>query len=178
MKKTILVFGLIAGLIVTAMMLYSAAMIANHQDFKGNEVLGYTTMLIAFSFIFVGIKNFRDKHNQGVISFGKAFRIGLYITLIASTMYVVVWLVDYYVFIPDFAEKYAICALDKAKSKGATPAELKEQAAELAKFTEMYKNPLFVILVTYTEILPIGLIVSLISALLLKRRSRPEVQTA
>lgn len=178
MKKTILVFGLIAGLIVTAMMVYSAARIANHQDFKGNEILGYTTMLVAFSFIFVGIKNFRDKHNQGVISFGKAFRIGLYITLIASTLYVVVWLVDYYVFIPDFAEKYATCVMDKAKSNGATTAELNEQAAKMAQFTEWYKNPLFVILATYAEILPIGLIVSLISALLLKRKARPQVQTA
>lgn len=176
MKKTILVFGLIAGLIVTAMMVYSASRIANHQDFKGNEILGYTTMLVAFSFIFVGIKNFRDKHNQGVISFGKAFRIGLYITLVASTLYVVVWLVDYYVFIPDFAEKYATCVMDKAKSSGATPTELNEQAAKMAQFTEWYKNPLFVILATYAEILPIGLIVSLISALLLKRK--PKVQTA
>lgn len=175
MKKTILVFGLIAGFIVTAMMLYSAAMIANHQDFKGNEVLGYTTMLVAFSFIFVGIKNFRDKHNLGVISFGKAFRIGLYITLIASTMYVISWLVEFYVFIPDFAEKYAACVMDKAKSKGATPAELSEQAANMAKFTQLYKNPLFVVLVTYAEILPLGLLVSLISALFLKRKAKPQV---
>lgn len=178
MKKIVLVFGLIAGLIVTAMMLYSVAMIDRHQDFKGSEVLGYTTMLVAFSFIFVGIKNFRDKHNQGVISFAKAFKIGLYITLVASTLYVVVWLVDYYIFIPDFAEKYTTCVMDKAKSKGATPAELNEQAIEMAKFTEMYKNPLFVILFTYVEILPIGLIVSLISALLLKRKAKPQVQTA
>jgi uncharacterized protein with PQ loop repeat len=178
MKKTILVFGLIAGLIVTAMMLTSVAMIYNNQDFKGNEVIGYTTMLVAFSFIFVGIKQFRDKHNQGIITFGKAFRIGLYISLIASTMYVLVWLVEYYVFVPDFAEKYATCVLNKAKNNGATPDELARQATKMASFTAMYKNPVFVILISYMEILPIGLLVALISALLLKRKVKPQVHTS
>ncbi|HMF72176.1 MAG TPA: DUF4199 domain-containing protein, partial [Flavitalea sp.] len=85
MKKNVWVFGIISGLVVTAMMLYSAAKISRGDDFEGNEILGYTTMIVAFSFIFVGIKNYRDKYNQGVVSFGKAFKIGLLITLVAST---------------------------------------------------------------------------------------------
>lgn len=173
MKKTVLVFGLIAGTLVTAMMVYTSLRIAVKQDFKGNELLGYTTMLVAFSFIFVGIKNYRDKYNQGLITFGKAFKIGLYITLVASTMYVGVWLIEYYLFVPDFMEKYTACAMNNARESGATQAQLKEKADMLALQAAWYKNPLLVILLTYSEILPIGLLVSLISALLLKRKSKP-----
>lgn len=175
MKKIVLVFGLIAGLIVTGMMIYSTTQVYKNENYKGSLVLGYTTMVVAFSLIFVGIKNFRDKYNQGVISFGKAFRIGLYITLIASTMYVLAWLVESYVFMPDFAEKYAACVINDARSSGASQAALDAKKAELAKFQEMYKNPLFVILFTYTEILPVGILISLISALLLKKKVRPAI---
>src|SRR6185295_9420833 len=108
MKKTVFICGLIAGLISTS--LYIGLMIlgkAGDIDLKNGLVYGYTLMILAFSFIFVGTKITRDKHNGGVISFGKAFRVGLYITLIASTVYVIVWLIDNYFFIPDFAEIYS-----------------------------------------------------------------------
>jgi hypothetical protein len=173
MKKIVLVFGLIAGLIITAMMVYSSIMIYQHENFKGNEILGYTTMLVAFSMIFVGIKNYRDKYNNGAITFGKAFKTGLYITLIASTMYVVVWLIEFYVFYPDFMEQYTACVMNDARSSGASEAVLAKKAAEMAKYGEMYKSPLFVILLTYAEIFPIGLVITLISALLLKRKAKP-----
>ena len=176
MKKNVLIFGLLSGLIITAMMVYSSISISNN-DFKGNMILGYATMLVAFSFIFVGIKNFRDKFNGGAVTFGKAFRIGLYISLIASTMYVAVWLVEYYLFIPDFIEKYTACAMRDARASGATPAELTKQAADLADYAKMYKNPFFVVLLTYMEVLPIGLVIALISALILKRRTPAVVTT-
>jgi hypothetical protein len=176
MKKNVLIFGLLSGLIITAMMVYSTVRISNN-DFKGNMILGYATMLVAFSFIFVGIRNFRDKFNGGVVSFGKAFQLGLYITLIASTIYVLVWLVEYYFFVPDFIEKYTACSMRDAKASGASEAELTKQAAFLANYAEMYKNPLFVVLATYLEVLPIGLVISLISALILKKKT-PAVATA
>lgn len=179
MKKNVLVFGLIAGFIVSCMMVYSVTMCYNREDFDGSMVLGYTGMLLAFSMIFVGVKNFRDKYNNGVITFGKAFKIGLYISLVASTMYMLVWLVEYYVFVPDFMDKYSAHVLRKAQSDGASQQELQQKAAELAKNTEMYKNPLVVILFTYLEILPVGIVVALISAAILKRKSKgPVVATA
>src|SRR5215204_4339970 len=162
MRKNVLVFGLISGLIITGMMLYSAAKIYNSKEFQGNDVIGYAAMIAAFSFIFVGIKNFRDRYNNGIISFGKAFKIGLFITLVASTIYVVVWLIDYYLFVPDFIDKYATCVINEAKSDGATQVELNNKATEMAKFKELYKNPLFVILITYSEVFPVGLVVSVI----------------
>jgi hypothetical protein len=169
MKKNVLVFGLIAGAIVSALMVIGMARSIDTMDFDTGMVIGYTSMLIAFSFVFVGIKNYRDKYNGGMISFGKAFKTGFWITLIASTMYVVVWLIYYYNFIPDFMDKYSAHMLEKAKAAGATAAELQEKSAEMAGFKEMYKNPVYVVLFTYLEILPLGTLITLISALILKR---------
>ncbi|MDN3586306.1 DUF4199 domain-containing protein [Pedobacter aquatilis] len=167
MKKIVLVFGLISGVIVSSLMLVN--MINHDKNFESSMIIGYASMLLAFSFIFVGVKSFRDKHNEGIITFGKAFRIGLFITLIASTMYVVVWMFYYYLFIPDFMDKYTAQMLLEAKKNGATAAELAVKSSEMAGYKEMYKNPLYVVLLTYSEILPIGLIISLISALFLKK---------
>ena len=157
MKKIVIVNGLIAGAIVAAMFLITMGLYHKNGNFDGGMWVGYASMLLAFSLIFVAIIRYRDKYNNGVVSFGKAFRIGLYITLIASTIYVVTWLIDYYVFIPDFADKYATAILDKLKASGASAAKIANQTKEMASFKEMYKNPLFVILFTYLEILPVGL---------------------
>lgn len=170
MKKNVIVFGSISGLIVSLVMVIATSMLNSNPDFQGSMVLGYASMLVAFSFVFVGIKNFRDKHNNGIISFGKAFKLGLYITLIGSSFYVLTWLVEYYLFIPDFMEKYSAVALKHAHENGASAAEIAKTTSDMEMYKEMYKNPLFVILLTYMEVLPIGLLVTLISAAILKRK--------
>src|SRR5688572_1375496 len=144
MKKNVIVFGLIAGFIVSILMVLGMANCIDKIDFDNSMIIGYTTMIIAFSFVFVGIKNYRDKYNGGLISFGLAFKTGLWITLIASTMYVVVWLIYYYFFVPDFMEIYTAHMIEKAKASGATAAELEKTMTDMAGYTEMYKNPLFV----------------------------------
>lgn len=170
MKKNVLIFGSLAGLIVALWMVISIASCYSNPNFEANMWLGYGSMIVAFSLIFVGIKNFRDKYNNGAITFGKAFKIGLYIALIASTMYVLAWLVDYYLFIPDFMDKYAAHVITKAKANGASLAEINHQKAQMATYAQMYKNPFMVIVLTYLEILPVGLVISLIAALILKRK--------
>ena len=169
MKKVVLVYGIIAGLIVAGMMAFSTGYYCTKGDFEGGMIYGYSAMIIAFSMIFVGTKSYRDKYNGGTIQFGKAFRVGFLITLIASTIYVVGWLINYYCFIPDFMDKYAAAMIAKAKASGTSAEELAKKTAEMAQMKEWYKNPLFVILMTYVEILPVGLVVALISALVLKR---------
>jgi Protein of unknown function (DUF4199) len=178
MKKVVLVYGIIAGLIVTGMMAFSTGYYCAKGDFEGGMIYGYSAMIIAFSMIFVGVKSFRDKHNGGMIKFGKAFKIGLFISLIASTIYVVGWLINYYCFIPDFMDKYAAAMISKAKASGISAGELAKKTAEMAQMKEWYKNPLFVILMTYVEILPVALVVSLISALILKRNTPKQIQAA
>ncbi len=110
-----------------------------NADYNISMLIGYASMLIAFSFVFVGIRNYRDKYNEGVISFGKAFKIGIMIVLIASTFYVVTWLIDYFYFIPDFMEKYAAHTIDKLKANGASPMELDKKTKEMAILPECIK---------------------------------------
>lgn len=171
MKKTIIICGTVAGLIVTIWMLLVMSNCIKNPNFQGSMLLGYTSMLVAFSLIFVGIKNSRDKYYGGVISFGKAFRIGFMIALIASTMYVVVWLIDYYYFIPDYFSKYSAHIVAKMKAAGASAAEVQKQIADNERLGKLYKDPIFCALFTYLEILPLGLIVTIIAALVLKRKT-------
>ena len=167
MKKNIIIYGLIAGIVVSILMLVSAN---NITDFDTSLFAGYASMLIAFSLVFVGIRNYRDKYNNGVISFGKAFKIGIMIVLIASTIYVIVWLIAYFYFEPDYLEKLSAKMLDKLKANGASQIEIDKQIKEMADFARLYKNPFFNAMMTYVEILPVGLIVTLISSFILKRK--------
>jgi hypothetical protein len=174
MKKNIIIYGLIAGIVVSISMLSTVNYLSHCEgnvDYDTSLVIGYASMLIAFSLVFVGIHNYRNKFNGGVISFGKAFKIGSVIVLIASTIYVAAWLIDYFYFIPDFAEKYSAQTLAKLKASGASQVKIDEQTKEMANFARMYKNPFYNAMMTYAEILPVGLVVTLISSLILKRKT-------
>jgi hypothetical protein len=170
-KKIILTYGLIAGAIVAAFMVYGTYKM-NQEDFEPSMVLGYAGMLVAYVFVFLGVKNYRDNYNNGAITFGKAFKIGMLISLIAATIYVGVWLIEYYCFFPDFMDKYATVMVKNWQKEGLTIAEIKVKTDEMMMYKELYKNPIWVILITYSEILlPIGILVPIISALILKRKT-------
>lgn len=174
MKKNILIYGLIAGIVVSVSMLLIVNYVSHCEgsvDYGTSMLIGYASMLISFSLVFVGIRNYRDKYNGGVISFGKAFKIGILIVLVASTFYVIAWMIDYFFFIPDFMDKYAAQTLAELKASGASQLEIDKETKEMADFARMYNNPLFNALMTYVEILPVGLIVTLISSLILKRKT-------
>jgi Protein of unknown function (DUF4199) len=166
--KHSLTYGLLSGAIVAVAMTVSISIYYQNPDLE--PVWGYASMILAFSMMFVGIKNYRDKVNGGSISFGKAFKIGLVITLIGSTIYVVTWLIMYYGFIPDYIDKYIDLMLKQAAASGASATELAQQTQEMAEMREWIKNPIFLVLMTYMEILPVGLIVALLSALVLRRK--------
>ncbi|HTF80408.1 MAG TPA: DUF4199 domain-containing protein [Cytophagales bacterium] len=170
MKKIVTIYGLLAGAIVTSVMVYSIAKSYAQENFDSGMLLGYASMVIAFSFIFVGVKKYRDNHVQGQFSFGKAFLIGMYISLIASTLYVIVWMLYYYFVIPDFMDRYCAYMLKDAQSNGSSAEALKVKAEEMDRFKQMYKNPIWVVLLTYSEILPVGLLMSVIAALVFKKK--------
>ena len=165
MKKTIFVFGGIASLVLG---LYIICFTFFNWH---SATVGYTGMVIAFSFIYVGVRNFRDKFNGGTISFGKAFRIGLGIALIGSTAYVIAWMIDYTWFIPDFMDKYAAHMIKDARDSGLTGVELDKKIAGVNQMKALYKSPVMVVLFTYLEILPVGIVISLLVGLILKRRT-------
>ncbi|MBN9381139.1 MAG: DUF4199 domain-containing protein [Chitinophagaceae bacterium] len=170
MKKIVLVCGLIAGLISTSWWLGYSLVTRGKTILENGEIYGYASMILAFSLIYVGVRTYRNKYNGGVVSFGKAFLMGLYITLIASTIYVGVWLISYYTYAGNFGQLWADHVIKKAQESGASAAVIAQKKAEMADFIVMYKNPIFNILFTYMEILPVGLIVSLITAFVLKRK--------
>ncbi|MBA2746810.1 MAG: DUF4199 domain-containing protein [Flavisolibacter sp.] len=167
MKKIVWVFGMVIGALLSINMVIMVNLFYNNPDIKGTEFIGYAATVILFSLIFFGVRNYRNKQNGGIISFGKAFKAGLLIALIGSTMYVITWLFYYYLFVPDFFDKYISYILKE------TPAtELAAKTKEMEGYKKMYENPLFVVLITYSEVLPVGIIVSLISALILKRKTK------
>lgn len=167
MKRNVIVFGLILGTILCINMFYMVNLLYTHPDFKSNDILGYTAMVVMFSLIFFGVRNYRNKQLAGSISFGKAFKTGLFIALLAATFYVAIWLVTYYVFVPDYLDKYISHVLTEC-----TPSNLDAKTKEMAEFKEMYKKPVFVVLITYFEVLPVGIIVALISAAILKTKGQ------
>lgn len=171
MKKNVLIFGLIIGAILCTNMMVMTHMMYTRADFKGNDVIGYAALVVLFSLIFFGVRNYRNHYLGGIISFGNAFRTGGLIALTGATLYVVVWLFYYYLFVPDFIDVYTSHVLKTCTD----PEELSAKAAEMANFREMYKNPLFVVLITYFEVLPVGLVVALVSALILKRRIKEQL---
>lgn len=175
MKKTILTYGVIAGIIISIFMLFSMNSLSHcngNVDYTTSMLIGYASMVLTFSLVFVAIRNYRNKYNGGIISFGSAFKIGAMIVLIASTFYVVSWLIDFYFFMPDFMEKYAANALAQLKASGASQAKIDKETKEMADAVQMMKNPFYHAMMTYMEIVPAGLIVTLISSLILKKKAQ------
>lgn len=168
--KIIWTYGLIAGAIVTVFMAGGIYYYDKNPNFDGGMYVGFTGMIVAFSFIFIGIKNYRDNLSNGIISFGRAFKIGLWICLIACTIYVGVWLIEYYCLYPDFMDKYAAMELKKLNAANLTPAQLQEKTEQIQMMKESYKSTFWIIVWTYIEILPIGILATLISALILKKK--------
>jgi Protein of unknown function (DUF4199) len=172
MKKTVWVCGIIAGIISSAWFYVAMGSGSwDSKDFENGMIYGYAAMLLAFSLIFVAIRMYRQKLG-GQITFGKAFLVGLYVTLIASTMYVLSWMIYFYNFAPDFMDQYANYMIEQMRANGKSNGEITAKMAEMAPMAEMYKKPAFVILFTYMEILPVGLLLSLVAALILKRKAR------
>ena len=167
MKRIVWTFGGIGGLIVSIMMLITFS--AGIVTWDNGETIGFTTMIIALSVIFFGVRSYRDNFLSGHIRFGRAFVIGLYIALIASTMYVIAWLIISNTIAVDFMDQYYIHTAEQLQNSGLPQEDIQQQLDGMKDFQEMYKNPLVKIAFTYLEILPVGILMSLISALILKR---------
>ena len=167
MKRIVLVFGLIAGGIMSAMMVLSVPF----MDGSGSSlVVGYTSMVLAFLMIWFGVRSYRDNVAGGTVTFWRACGTGLLITAIASACYVATWEVVYFNFMPDFADKYAAQAIQRARTEGKSQAEIDEVTKRMDEFRVAYNNPLINIGYTLLEPLPVGILLSLVSAGVLSRK--------
>ena len=172
MKKTVLKFGFIAGAIFAAMM-FATMPFVDQIGFENGEIIGYTTLLVAFAFVFVGIRSYRENFGNGYITFGRAFKVGILITVIASLCYAISWLIVYYGFFPDFGVRYSQYLIEKLRAEGASPEQIAAQVAQMEKFWAIYKNPIYNFLITFfVEPFPIGLVITLISSAILRKRPK------
>jgi hypothetical protein len=171
MRKIVLSFGLIAGAIMSAMMLITLPF---HDEigFDKSAVIGYTTMVLAFLMVFFGVKSYRDNVAGGSVTFWRALTVGLMITAIASICYVATWELIGQRLAPDYVEKYGAYEVEKMKKSGASDVEIAAKVKEMREFNEMYKKPLNNIALTFLEPLPVGILLTLIAAGVLSRKRR------
>ena len=162
MQRSILIYGAISGFIIIVTNTISL------EIGHGDAWLGFLVMFIAFSMIFVAIKQHRDATLGGVISFATALSMGLGISAVAGIVYVAVW--EFYLIVTDyeFVDTYARSIAEAGKLDSGSDAELAQAAAEAKKFKEQYLNPLIRLPMTFVEIFPVGLLVSLFSAAVLR----------
>ncbi|MEN9599787.1 MAG: hypothetical protein RL596_2106 [Bacteroidota bacterium] len=170
MKKNVIVYGSIAGAIFVVFMIL-LGLYHDNFDMDRGMIYGYGTMILAFSFVFAGVKNYRDKYLEGKISFWNAFKTGALISLLASCFYVASWLIVNKTMLPNFADEYANAYIKKTAASGVSAEVVAKTTKEMEDFKIMYKNPLYVVLFTFLEVLPVGLLISLITALALKRKT-------
>ncbi len=165
MLKTALIHGAIAGSIVIATMVIGFLLGADHDD--SSLFLGYTIMIVALSLIFIAIKGHRDRQG-GVIKFGPAFVLGLMVAAVAGVFYVIGW--EGYLAATDytFMDGYVAAAIEAKKAAGLAGAALEAEIAKLEQMKTQYANPLFRMPMTFLEIFPVGLVIALISAAILR----------
>jgi len=176
-KRTILIFGLISG-VISSLMMIATVPFMNRNGFDHGYVLGYTTIVLSLMLTFFGVRSYRDNVGKGHITFGRAFLVGLAITVISCIFYVVTWEVIYFNFMPDFMDKYGAHVLQKMQASGATATAIQEKAEEINKLKVMYKNPLFNAAMTFIEPFPVGLVITLLSAAVLRKKAPSEPAVA
>lgn len=182
MKKIVIVFGLISGFISSSLMLITVPLVNNGTiNNRNGEILGYTAIFLSFLLVFFGIRSYRENAG-GTISFGRGFSVGILITLISCLFYVVTWEIVYFQFkfAPDFLDKYNAREIATMRAKGESETTIAAKKKEMETMKEMYNhNLLFNAALTFLEPFPVGLIVTLVSAGILRRRTPAiTVQTA
>lgn len=178
MKKTVLTFGLISGVISSSLMVCFIPF----YNRIGNDralILGYTSIVLSFLLVYFGIRSYRDNVGDGHISFAKGFAVGICITLISCLFYVGTWEVLSRTVFQDFMDKYSAAMIAKAQASGKSAQEVQAKIDEIQQMKVNYANPVYRMLMTFIEPFPIGLLITLISAAVLRKKARPEsAQTA
>lgn len=164
MLRYALTYGLLSGFVVAATI--SAGLVLMAQgSFAHSMTFGYLVMLVALSFIFVGVKRYRDVERGGVIRFLPALGVGLAIAVVAGVAYVATW--ETYLTISgyQFIEEYIPTYVRSEQAAGTSAAEI---AANVQWMRDVYASPVQRTAMTFMEIFPVGLLVSLVSAALLR----------
>ena len=169
MKKIVLKFGLISGVLAALMMVATLPFMDNLNGNKG-YLVGYTTMVLAFLLVYFGIRSYRDNVGHGQISFGRGFAVGISIALIMCVFYVVTWEIIYFNFMPNFMDHYIAHEVAQLQAAGASATKIQAKLQEMNQMKAMLRNPLFNAAMTFIEPFPVGLVMALFSAAILRRK--------
>ncbi|MCC7244066.1 MAG: DUF4199 domain-containing protein [Saprospiraceae bacterium] len=169
MRQTVLRYGLISGAVSAVLMTATAMYFRSHSDTGYGAILGYIGIFLSMMFIFAGVRHYREQ-SGGSLGFGQGLKVGLLIALISCVCYVLAWMVVYATLMPDFMDTYIQAAMENLRNSGASEAEIQAQAAEMAHYKEMYQNPMYRFALTFLEPFPVAFLVSLISAVVLRRK--------
>ncbi len=171
MKRIVLIFGLISGALMAVFMFSTMPFIDKIGLDKGYFV-GYTGMVLAFMLVFFGIRSYRENVGGGTITFGRAFAVGILIAVISSVCYVIAWEILYFNFMPDFMDKYAAHVIEKARAAGESAQAIQAKQQEMQQFKQLYNsNPFVNFGMTFLEPFPVGLLITLISAAILRKKA-------
>jgi hypothetical protein len=177
MKKTILIFGLISGVISSVLMCATIPFLRDTEHGSKGLLIGYTAIVLSFLLVFFGIRSYRDNIANGAITFGRAFTIGICITVISCAFYVVTWEIIYFNFLPHFMDNYFAAQIQKVQSSPGTAEAIQAKVAAIRQSQQSYQNPLVNALYTFIEPFPVGLLITLISAAFLRRKPKSQSAT-
>lgn len=169
MKKTVLTFGLISGAVSSSMLLLSLPLI-DRIGFDKGMILGYTTIVMSFMLVFFGIRSYREQSADGTLTFNRGFQVGILITLISCACYVATWELVYFKLKPGFTDQYMAYALDQVRKSGASPEVVAKTEREIREFRVQYDKLWVNAAYTFMEPFPVGLVVTVISAAVLRKK--------
>jgi hypothetical protein len=170
MKKIVLTYGVISGLVMSALLVATIPFMRQSGHGAVGMVVGYTIMLASLLLVYFGVRTYREQHGGGCITFGRAFSVGLLIALICCVFYVLTWEIIFYGFMPDFMDQYGAAMIKQAEASGVTGAALQAKIATVHQQVAMYKKPFWNCVMTFMEPLPVALVMALVSAALLRKK--------
>lgn len=169
MLKTSFKFGSIAGVIMLIAGTIPFLIWGKDFDIDLGEVIGYSSIIIALASVFFGIRSYRDKQAGGRITYMQGMGVGLTISSIAGVVFAIYSYVYYRFISPDFMQKYMQHYADKIKSSGASQEVIAKQLAEMQSNMGLYNNIWFQSLIPFVTVFAIGLVITLISAAILRK---------
>ena len=171
MKSFVVKFGFISGGISAALMFLTFVVLRGPWLFENGAYVGYAGMVLSFAVIYVGVRQYREQVGQGSVSFGKALQAGLLMALISCCCYAVTWLFINHFLYPNFADDYLQHEMNRLRQSGAAEAVLQQKMKSMEEYKSMTANPLVNALITFAEPLPVGFIVALLSAAILRKKA-------
>ena len=174
MRKTALTSGLISGGVIAPVMYVLLCLARNNANFGISNILMYAAVVMLFIMMSWGIKSYRDNTQDGFITFGKAFKVGILISLVSSLCYAILWLILFNPIFKGFMEQHSAALIGKLKVSGAPVAEIAAKKEEILKHVGLYRNSFIRVVIIFIQAFPVEAIMAVIASFILKRK-QPDV---